>query len=422
MTGIKVDDIYNVIILGQENEGNGICKIEDFVVFIDGGLIGDKGDIIITEIHKNYGRGRFLNYDIYSKERISPPCPYYGECGGCDLQHQDYQAQLTFKQNKVSQTLEHIGGLKNNKIKKIISSEAYFYRNKVTLKIEGCKLGFHKNKSNTLIDINKCFLCDNKINIVIEKIREFIIKFPNNGINEVVIKYSLIKDEMIISLIGSQFKLEKQFIEHIISNMTEIKTIVINNKIVYGSGFINGELLNLNYRIASKTFFQVNSKQTLNLFNKILEYGDLSNREIALDLYCGTGIISLLLAKSGKQVIGIEVIEEAISLANENAKLNKIQNVEFILGKVENIIPTLLKQNIDVVILDPPRGGSDNKTLDCIIKLSPKRIVYVSCNPVTLARDLKHLALYYNVIEVTPIDMFPQTKHVETVVLLNLKK
>lgn len=405
---MKVNDKYNVKIIDQETSGRGVTKINDFVVFVDGALINDTCEIRIANVKKNYAEAEIVNITMMSNERVDNDCLYYPSCGGCDLRHQKYEYQLAFKKKKVITSLERIGKLSNIKVLDVIPNNPYYYRNKVTLKVDGNKLGFYKKNTYEVIDIDKCLISNDKINECICEIKSFINKYPNHNIKEVFIRS---EKEVMIKIISYDFKLSNELINVFNGH---VDSLLLNDEVLYGNDHINMSLLDYNFKISSNSFFQVNKEQTERLYNKIISYIKQENINIALDLYCGVGTITALLSKCCNRVIGIEVVKDAIDNAEENIRLNNIDNAEFINDKVENVI-NKISENIDVIVMDPPRNGSDKITLDTIIKLKPKVIIYVSCNPTTLARDLNALNNNYKVEEITPFDMFPETEHVECV-------
>lgn len=415
---IRVNEKYKTTIFSQENEGLGVSKIDNIIVFVENGLPGDKGEVLITEIKKNFGRGKMLSFESLSNGRQDAPCPYFNECGGCDLQHQKYAHQLVFKEYKVRTALERIGGFKGISINPIVFDDDFEYRNKVTLKVSRNKLGFYKRNTNDIVDINHCIISNKKINEIIHILQMFIKNYPDNDFESIMIRNVL---GLMIYITSKSEKLAKEVVDYITTNTGYLTSLIFNDKIIYGSDSITGKIDDLTFTIRSKTFYQVNNNIMKKMYNKVLEYVMKANNDTILDLYCGVGTITLLLSKYAKRVIGIEAVEDSIIGAKENMKINNINNVIFINGKVEDEIVSLENEQINTIVVDPPRNGVDKKALDTIIKIYPKQIVYVSCNPVTLARDLKILNnAGYEIKDVTPFDMFPQTSHVETVVMMSV--
>lgn len=417
---IMLNEKYKVTVFSQENEGLGVSKIDNMVVFIENGLPGDSGDVLITEIKKNFARGKMVSFENKANGRQEAPCPYYGKCGGCDLQHQAYAHQLVFKEHKVKTALERIGGLKDLSINSIVFDDEFNYRNKVTLKIKGNKLGFYHHNTNEIIDIDNCLISHRQINEAIRVMRSFINEYKDNTFNALMIRYS--KDGLMIKIDGEDDALENELVTFVTANLSNIKSLTLNNHLIYGSDFIMEYIGEYQFKLSPLSFYQVNNVIMNKLYGKVSEYVSQKENNIVLDLYCGIGTMTSILSKYSKKVIGIEVVSDAVKNALENIEINHITNVTFIEGKVENKIGDLLEENIDTIVMDPPRNGVDKKALEAVLQIEPQQIIYVSCNPVTLARDLKILSEKYNLMEVTPYDMFPQTSHVECVKLLTLKK
>lgn len=414
---IKLNNKYKATVFGQENEGLGVSKIEDLIVFVKNGLPGDEGDVLITELKKNFARGKMMSFDKKSEERQAAPCPYYDECGGCDLQHQTYTNQLAFKTQKIKTALERIGGFKDMKINNIIFGEEFNYRNKVTLKVQGDKLGFYKHRSNDIIDIKNCMISDKKINDAIEVMQSFIKQYKKNGFEAVMIRYST--NGLMIRIDGKNSDLSEELVSFLSSKLDCLKSLTLNGKTIYGDDYVEEKIDHLTFKLSPTSFYQVNSKMMAKLYSKALEYVSQTENETILDLYCGIGTITSLLAGVAKRVIGIEVDASAIANATENLAINGINNVIFMQGKVEEALTQLLDEKVDTVVMDPPRDGVERSVLESILVINPKQIVYVSCNPVTLARDMKILCSEkYDLVELSPFDMFPQTNHVECVAKL----
>ena len=382
---MNINDELIVKIDRLNNEGKGIAIYNKIVIFVDGALPNEEVKIRINKINKNYYEASLIDIIKKSDERVDIICPYYNECGGCNLMHINYNEQLNFKKNK----------------------------NKVVFKVVNNQIGFYKEKTNELIEIDNCFIIDDKINILLKNIKLFINKYQDNKINEIMIR--VINNKIMISIdnINNDYK------EIFINNFKNINSIYIKNKLEYGEKVLIEKIEDLRFNISPKSFFQVNKQISEMMYKKAISYIDKS--DTTLDLYSGTGTITMLLSKKCKKVIGIESVKDAVKDSNNNIKNNNINNVEFICSKVENRIETLKKLNIDNIVLDPPRSGSDKKTLNSILKISPKKIVYISCNPITLARDYNILKQKYIIKEINAYDMFPNTYHVETVMVLERK-
>lgn len=443
--------IFDVEALGYEGEG--IAKIEGYPVFIPGALIGEKVKVIITKVKKNFAYGKLIEVLEKSKERRIPKCANYNICGGCTLQHLSYEGQLDFKFARVKDCIRKIGGLDENIVKYPIGMKnIYRYRNKVQFPVGivngKLSIGFFSEKSHRIIDMDTCLLQDEEsekiINIVRKWMNDYSIipakkegEFFKQGIiRHIVVRKSFKTNDIMVILVTTNKKIPyvNELIEMLTNSISNIKSIVqnINDKdtnLVMGYECINlwGEehicdyIGKYKFNISPLSFFQVNPVQTEVLYNKALEYANLNGNEVVFDAYCGTGTITLFLSKNAKKVYGVEIIDQAIENAKINARENNISNSEFFTGKSEEIIPRLIEDGIkpDVIVVDPPRKGCDTKLLKAIGEASPKKVVYVSCDPSTLARDLKCLEEFgYKTVEVQTVDMFPMTKHVENVALL----
>ena len=326
--------------------------------------------------------------------------------------HMNYETQLKFKKEKVESIFKKICN-ENIKVSNIYSYDDTYYRNKIELKVDKNNIGFYKRKTNEIINIDKCFIVDKKINNILSKIKNFINEFPNNKIKKIMIR--VIDNKIMLSLDNIDKDLKSIFIDM----LNDIDSIYISNKLIFGERVLVENINNFKFNISPKSFFQVNKKVFEKMYEKAVSYID--NSDMTLDLYSGTGTITMLLSKISKEVIGIEVVEEAVKDANNNIKNNNIKNVKFICNKVENEIEKLKNLNIDNIVLDPPRSGSDKKSLKSILEISPKQIIYISCNPVTLARDYNILKEKYKLKEISVFDMFPNTYHIESLMVLEKK-
>ncbi|SHH19685.1 23S rRNA m(5)U-1939 methyltransferase [Caloranaerobacter azorensis DSM 13643] len=453
MSVIKLNEIYEVKIEDINHKGQGVAKIEGFTVFIDGGLPGDKCKVKLVNIKKNYGVGEIVSIIEPSTKRVIPKCKISYACGGCQIQGLDYQEQLKIKTNKVKNDIKKIGHLEDVLIHDTLGMDnPYRYRNKAQFPVgrrnKKIAIGFYKRGSHEIVDTNSCIIQhevnDKVIKLIKAYMKTYNIKPYDEKTGTGLIRHILTKtafktgDVMVVIITnGEKLPYKDKLIEILKSNITNLKSVIqnINTKktnvilgdktnVLFGTKKIIDYIGDLKFNISAKSFFQVNPVQTEVLYNKALEYAKLEGNEIVFDLYCGIGTISLFLAQKAKKVYGIEVVKEAIVDAMENARINGIENVEFYEGTAEEIFPKLYNHGIkaDVVVVDPPRKGCDKKVLDTIVKMSPKRVVYVSCNPSTLARDLKYLdEKGYKTIEIQPVDMFPHTMHIETVVLIEKK-
>ncbi|MCY6371250.1 23S rRNA (uracil(1939)-C(5))-methyltransferase RlmD [Clostridium ganghwense] len=445
---IEKNQEYVVEITGLGYEGEGVAKIDNYAIFIHGAMIGEKVRVKIVKVKKNFAFGKLLEVLEASTVRTEPVCSIYKRCGGCSLQHMSYEAQLEFKKNRVRDVLERIGKLEDYVLHDTLGmKEPYRYRNKVQLPVGEengeIKIGFYAPRSHNIIDMDTCYIQDEIADKVVKLTKEWMNKFNLKAYNEednsgivrhIMIRRGFKTKEVMVVIVTRQnsFPYKEEFVELIRENIKEVTSIVqnINHKktnvilgekciTLYGEDFISDYIGEFKFNISPLSFFQVNPIQTEVLYNKALEYADLSGKEVVFDAYCGTGTISLFLSKKANKVYGVEIVQQAIENAKINAKQNNINNVEFQVGKSEEAIPELIKNGIkaDVVVVDPPRKGCDKVLLEAITEMKPERIVYVSCDPSTLARDLAILKEEgYKTVEVQPVDMFPQTGHVETVV------
>ncbi|HHW70433.1 MAG TPA: 23S rRNA (uracil(1939)-C(5))-methyltransferase RlmD, partial [Clostridiales bacterium] len=405
----------------------------------------------ITKTNKNYGFAKLLEIIEKSPARVDPICEYFGECGGCQLQHMDYLSQLEFKTQIVKDALTRIGKLRDIEVLPTIGMGfPTRYRNKVQLPVgmgdEGAILGFFCRRSHDIVDMDTCLIQHTINDDIAGVIREFIDRFNipvydenvHKGIiRHVVTKVGFNTGEVMIVIVTNGYSLphkedlidmllEKiEGIVSIVQNINKKKTNVIlgkDNVVLWGRDYIIDTIGEYKFRISPLSFFQVNPVQTEVVYGKALNYAKLAGEETVFDVYCGIGTISLFLAKYTKQVYGIESVSDAVEDAKKNARLNGMENVKFIKGRAERVVPDIVDKGIrpDVVVLDPPRKGCDKELLEVIVKAEPSRIVYVSCNPATLARDLGYLKEYgYTAREAQPVDLFPYTKHVESVVLMS---
>ncbi len=386
-----------------DHNGRGIARLNNKIVFVNNALPNEIVEIKTISEKKNYIEAEVVRYIEKSKDRIDSICPYYDKCGGCNLLHMDYKDQLKFKQNKIENIINKYLG-KKVKINDIVGSDNILnYRNKVTFHVNK-KIGYFKDKTNDIVEIENCPLASTQINNAIP----YLNKLDLNNINEIICRVG--SNELMI-IIKSNKDINIEPIKGIANS------IYINDKLVYGNKFIYNNIGKYKYIISPNSFFQINNDVCKKLYDKI----DIETKESkdVLDLYCGTGSIGLYI-NNNKNIIGIEINEDAINNANTNKVINNIENINFICGD-SGKKSTNLKFLPDSIIVDPPRNGLDNTTIRNILNMSPKKIIYVSCDPMTLVRDLKTLNNNYDIISVTPFDMFPQTKHVETVTILERK-
>lgn len=405
--------MYKVEVTKLDHQGRGIAKINDKIIFIPNALPEETVDVDIILEKKKYYEGIIKETINASDKRIKSICPYFEECGGCQFLNMNYQDSLDYKQNKVEEIMNKYLGIKI-KINNIVACDNnLYYRNKTTFQVEN-DIGFFKEKTNTLIPVDKCYISDIRINDIYKEIKDNI---DLTNVNQIIIRSTKNTLESMVIFKTSNYVDNKRLID-VLKN--KVDSIYINDELIYGKGKIIENLCNKNFYISPSSFFQVNTVQAEKLYNKAIVYADIKKEDTVLDLYCGTGTIGIVASDKAKKVIGIELNKEAIKDANENKKLNNINNIEFYAGDVGKI---LNKNNYkpDIIIVDPPRVGLDSLALAQILNIRPKKLVYVSCDLMTLARDLKLLSNDYDILELTPVDMFPYTAHVESVCALKLK-
>lgn len=437
------------------NNGERIGHVDGYALFLKDAIIGDKVKARITKVKKNYGFARVEEILVPSKDRVEPKCPVARQCGGCSLQHLSYEKQLEYKYNKVKGCLERIGGLTDveGKMEPIYGmDEPFHYRNKAQYPVgvnkEGKLIaGFYASRSHNIVDCVDCAIQHPLNEKILTKVLSYMKeqgitaydeKSHSGLVRHIVTRVGFFTGEIMVCLVlnGSKNNLPK--VDALVESLCEIEGMtsicvnvnkektnrILGDKIqsIYGPAYIYDYIGNVKYQIGPLSFFQVNPKQTTVLYEKALEYADLSGEETVWDLYCGIGTISLFLAQKAKQVYGVEIVKEAIEDAKINSALNDIENVEFFVGKAEEVLPREYESNgvyADVIVVDPPRKGCDEKLLSTMVTMKPKRIVYVSCDPATLARDVKILGEQgYEVDKVSVVDQFGHSTHVESVVLM----
>lgn len=405
--------MYKVEVTKLDHQGRGIAKINDKIIFIPNALPEETVDVDIILEKKKYYEGIIKETINASDKRIKSICPYFEECGGCQFLNMNYQDSLDYKQNKVEEIMNKYLGIKI-KINNIVACDNnLYYRNKTTFQVKN-DIGFFKEKTNTLIPVDKCYISDIKINDIYKAIKDNI---NLTNVKQIIIRATKNTLESMVIFKTNNYIDNKKIIDIL---KKKVDSIYINDELIYGKGKIIENLCNKNFYISPSSFFQVNTLQAEKLYNKAIAYADIKKEDTVLDLYCGTGTIGIVASDKAKKVIGIELNKEAIKDANENKKLNNINNIEFYAGDVGKI---LNKNNYkpDIIIVDPPRVGLDSLALAQILNIRPKKLVYVSCDLMTLARDLKLLSNDYDILELTPVDMFPYTAHVESVCALKLK-
>ena len=438
---MKKNDTFIAECTGYTEDGAGVVRTDGFVVFVKGLMIGEEAEIGMTAVKKNYGYGRIVRLIRPSKDRTEPRCSVSRPCGGCQLQHMNDNAQRFFKEEKVRNCFRTNAGMEPE-ILPIIRTEPYYhYRNKVQVPVQfnqgKVEMGFYQNHTNRIINYDACDVQSELSNRITVFLKEQFARFGcAANIRHVLIKHAHVSGQVMVVLIVRRhpFAREEELVKKTVEAFPEVRSMTaIENRrednvildgreyVLYGEPYIEEELLDCRFRISARSFFQINPYATKLLYAKALEYAGLSGRETVIDLYCGTGTIGILAAKHAKKVYGIEIVADAVKDAKVNARINNADNIEFLNMDASHGAQAVLRSKIraDAVIVDPPRKGCSRDTLDAIIKIAPKRLVYVSCDPSTLARDVKILSENgFAVEKIQPVDMFPQTVHVETVVLL----
>lgn len=449
---IKKNEEYIVEIIDNGYQGEGIAKIDGMTVFIDNALKGETVKIKILKVLKSQCYGKIIEILQKSENRCNEDCTTYSKCGGCNLRHMNYQKTLDLKKEIVETDLKKVG-LLNVKVKNCIGmEEPYNYRNKLQYPVgmtdEGPVMGVFAKRSHRIIPTEKCFIQNELTQEIAKDVFEFIKK--NNipvydeenrtgEIRHIYLRIGIKTNEVMLVIVTNKRKIikEKELVEFITTKYSQIKTVVKNintkftnvilgkeNEVLFGDGYITDELLGAKFKISPMSFYQVNPVQTEKLYSAAIEGANLTGNETIFDLYCGIGTIGISALSKAKYLYGIETVPQAIEDAKENAKINNIENAEFIVGNVEDELPKLIeKKDIkpDVVFVDPPRKGCDNVAIETLLKIKAKKIVYISCNPATLVRDLVKLKEMYEIKEIQPVDMFPFTSSIECVAVLYLK-
>lgn len=459
--------LENISVTGYAAEGKAVARLEGKVIFIEGAVPGDIADVLITKNKKDWAAGKAIKIKEYSRERVTPFCVHFGVCGGCKWQMLPYEKQLEFKEQEVKDVLKRIGKIEAPVLNILGSENTIHYRNKIEFTFSNKKyltqnqfselgenqwpggaLGFHVPKLyDKIIDINECWLMDDVNNIVRNTLREFAEKNhytyydikEHKGFLRNVILRNCTTDELMVNLfLGNEDQEKiKSICNYLLEKVPAITTLLytinqkwndsmdgLEPKTFYGKGYVIEKLGEFNFKISPKSFFQTNTKQAEVLYNVVKDFADLKGNEIVYDLYCGTGSIGIFLSKNAKKIIGVEVIEDAIKDAKENAELNQIETTSFFSGDVIEICNDdffALHGGADVVIVDPPRAGLHQKLVNKLLEIEAAKIVYVSCNVATQARDLQLLSQKYLILKVQPVDMFPHTHHIESVALITLK-
>jgi len=450
---MKKNDYVDAKCIDYTHDGQGIIKIDGFPVFVKNMLLDEEGKVKIIKVLKNYAVGRLIEIYRPSPVRVEPRCPIFKQCGGCHLQHLSQAGQQSLKTKRVKDTMERIGHCNVDVLPCLMMENPWYYRNKVQVPIglQNHQLvsGFYKQHSNEIVPMDICYIQNEESNQLVNRTRELLqlsheipydkVKHQGN-IKHILVKYGNTTHELMLVLITYKKKIKN--IQHIIHMLTKefphLQTIIQNIntrhdnvilgediKILYGKGYIEDTLLGNIYRISTKSFYQINPIQVEHLYQKAIDYAQLKPTDQVIDAYCGIGTISLSLAKYVSHVYGVEIVEQAIKDAKENAQRNHIENVEFTCQDAGEFMVEFAKENkhIDVVMVDPPRKGCSQVFLDQLITLLPERIVYISCDVATQARDIAYLQEHgYHADICQPVDMFPHSYHIENIVRLSYRK
>ncbi|PLR99235.1 23S rRNA (uracil(1939)-C(5))-methyltransferase RlmD [Bacillus sp. T33-2] len=451
---VKKNDYIDVVFEDLTHDGAGVAKVDGYPIFVPGGLPEEKAKIKVVKVNNGYGFGRLIEILERSHFRVDVEPGDTHKYGGTQLHHISYEGQLKFKENQVRQVLSRIGKLEDVKIHPVLGMEhPWHYRNKAQVPVgdKDGKLiaGFFKPRSHEIVDTNESLIQLPEINEAVQAVKEICSELGIPAYHEethkgvlrhIMARYGKQTGELMVVIVTRTADIphKNKLVEEIAARLPKVKSIVHNvnskrtnvilgdkTKVLWGNEVIYDYIGNVRFAISAMSFYQVNSDQTKVLYDKVLEYAGLTGEETVIDAYCGIGTISLFLAQKAKKVYGVEIVPEAIEDAKRNAELNGIANAEFAAGAAEAVIPKWYKDGIKagVLVVDPPRKGCDEALLQTIIEMKPKKVVYVSCNPATLARDLRILEDGgYRTVEVQPVDMFPQTTHVEAVSKLILKE
>jgi 23S rRNA (uracil1939-C5)-methyltransferase len=460
--------LENVPVTGYAAEGKALARIEGKVIFIEGAVPGDIADVLITKNKKDWAEGKAIKINELSSERVTPFCIHFGICGGCKWQMLPYKKQLEYKEQEVKDVVKRIGKVETVVLPILGSEKTIHYRNKLEFTFSNKKyltqkefeilgenqwpggaLGYHVPKLyDKIIDIKECWLMDDVNNVIRNVLREFSeknnyayydIKEHKGFLRNVIIRNCTTGELMVNLFFGNDDKEKREKIcNYLLEKIPSITTLLytinqkwndsmedLDPKIFYGKGYVMEKLGNFNFKISSKSFFQTNTKQAEVLYNVVKDFATLKGTEIVYDLYCGTGSIGIFLSKNAKKIIGVDVIEDAIKDAKENAELNNLLTTAFFSGDVIDICNDDffdLHGKPDLVIVDPPRAGLHNKLVNKLLEISSPKIIYVSCNVATQARDLQLMNEKYFVEKIQPVDMFPHTHHIESVALMTLRE
>lgn len=399
---MNIGDKYQVKIIDIDTFGNGIAKVNNIVIFIKGTFQNEIIEIKIIDIKKRYAIGRLINIIKHSIERKEIPCPHYYTCGGCNYLHISFDKENEYKENIIKNTF------KDYQVNKIVHGKPQEYRNKVVFHVQNKEIGFYQKQTNTIVPVEKCLLLEEDIQNIYNQIKRIEL----NQVKEITIRTTTTHEVMIIF----DGEITKENINYLQTNPL-IKSIYIKDKLAYGTPYIKEKIENLIYTVNPNSFMQVNHEIMLKLYDKIKYYAKTGSN--LLDLYCGTGTIGIYLKDNYTNITGVEIVKSAIENANLNKKLNHLNNINFILSDAKGVIAT---KSYDTIIVDPPRSGLTKDVINNLLNSNTQKIIYTSCNYKTLKQDLNLLEKKYQVIELTPFNMFPRTDNIECIALLEKNK
>ena len=396
-----------VLIERIDNFGRGLGYIDGKICFVPNALPGETVDVEITYSTKKFIEAKVLNYITKSSDRLNIQCPFYSSCGACQFLNMSIIKENEFKTDKVKNLIKRIGNINTDLVRDCVSVNEYNYRNKATFHVENNKLGYYQEKTNSLVEIDNCLILREEINNTIPKLQE-IINFKENNIKEIMVRCGNNTSNLMVNFIGKVKNLDG------VEDFFDV--VYVNDKLIIGSTMIS-LIGRFEFKVSPKSFFQVNGKLVENLYDEVLNYCIENKPKNVLDLYCGTGTIGIYISDVVNRVLGIDMSESSINNALDNRELNNIKNVEFVCSKVEDYIDKIIGKH-DLVVVDPPRAGLDKKTVEYLKKISSNAIIYISCDPATMARDLSQLSDTYKIESIKPFNMFPKTYHVECVCVL----
>ena len=454
VNAIQKNEVMSGKVIDLTHEGHGVVKVDRYPIFVEHALIDEEITFKVIKVKKQFAIGKLVEIEKTSADRITPPCDYYSKCGGCQLQHMTYDAQLRMKKEQVITLFHRKASFTNTVIRDVVGMEdPWRYRNKSQIPVGKNKdneviSGFYRQRSHDIIDMDHCLIQDErhqtlmnfiKSQLALHRVPIYNERTKQGLLRHVVIRTGQSEEEQMVIFVtnGRKFKASQAIVEALVAQFPSIKSIKQNindthtnvilgreSYTLYGPDKITDKLSDVTFNISDQSFYQINASQTERLYQKAIDYAALTGEEVVLDTYCGIGTIGLYMAPQAKHVYGVEIVPDAIRDAKENAALNRFENTTFECGKAESVILKWKAEGIkpDVVMVDPPRKGCDDVFLDTLLQLQPERIVYISCNPATQQRDAMVLQSGYDLVEITPVDMFPQTTHIETVAVFERKK